>query len=116
MRHPWGNSTWLRTDRPNISKSFPSLYLEAQLEPLLEQAEHGFWAPGGLVLWHYRDLGSIFLSVYSMGGFPQAMTLQEAHLWTPGLPHWDPKSEKWPSSAASHPFLRHSDMRPREIR
>lgn len=26
MRHPWGNSTWLRTDRPNISKSFPSLY------------------------------------------------------------------------------------------
>ena len=31
--------------------------------------------------------------------------IQEAHLWTPGLPHWDPKSEKLPSSAASHPFL-----------
>ena len=38
-----------------ISKSIP----KAQLEPLIEQAEHGFRAPGGLVLWHYHDLRSI---------------------------------------------------------
>ena len=71
-----------------ISKSIP----KAQLEPLLEQAEHGFWAPGGLVLWHYRDLGSILLSVL---GFHVPWDAP----WCPyrGAPTWEDSPRPWPS-------------------